>query len=76
MKIIVETQIDGRSVRSDSVEFRDAAPITADMLDQIALVEDNGAGVRQDILDVISAAIQAIGCLEIYTRESLSSQKD
>ena len=50
----------GRPIRSDSLEFREHLPISAGMLDRIALADDSLLGA----FEVISAVANAVVLIE------------
>lgn len=59
----IETAItlqNGRTVSSDSVEFRSKLPVSADMLDRMALADDSIEGA----FELISAVANAVVLLE------------
>ena len=61
--IISITLANGRAIRSDSLEFRERLPITAELLDRVLLAEssDNPGGA---VWEAISALMTAVLTME------------
>ncbi len=60
--IISITLQNGRAIRSDSIEFRERLPITAELLDRVMLAEssDNPGGAIWEAIGALITAVLAI----------------